>query len=272
MPVYSLYNIFRWIIHGWWLLFTNEIGLPSWFRPREPADPPACWYYFYTKYLWDVYCANQRPGWYGSYMYYNSAKRAFAVWVNDKANRARDAAVTIVRMFTGYVMFGFQTFQVWLANLTGRVGWGGLSFASTLVSGVRKLYGWLPVSIVSGWSSWGQIWEGIKNSVKSWARGRYDTIRSWVSRWQSWILNWLNVLRHWYFSVRDVINTFVANPRGFIVSRLGAIWQRLTRFNDNALEYYMRIWSLYATELSSFLDHPGHWIWEKLEDIWIRLW
>jgi len=272
MPVYRLIDILRWFVHGLWQLRVNETILPTWLLLREPHDPPACWYYYYSRGLWDYYCADKRPSWTGAYMYYNSAKKAFRVWVDARTSEARELAVSIVRGFTGYVRYGFLTFQSWMEFLTGKIGWSGIPFAPNLSRAVEYLFNWLPSSITRYGQSWSNIWEGIKNAVKSWVRARYETARTWVNNSAPWVINWIITLRGWYNHVRATVNSIVNNPTGFIVGRLGATWQRLKRYSDNCLDFYWSIWSHYSSELSSFLSNPGNYIWDKLEDVWIRLW
>jgi len=272
MPVYPLVDILRWIVHGLWQLRVRETILPTWMLLVEPVDPPPCWYYYYTEPAWYFYCANKRPSWTGAWMYYNSARKAFRVWVDTRTGEARDWAVSIVRGFTGYVRHGFATFEAWTNWLTSRIGWDQFSFASSLSQAVSRLFGWLPTSITRYGQSWSNIWEGIKSAVRSWARARYDDARAWVNNHAPWLPQLVTTLNNWRAYVRAIVDELVRNPVGFITSRLGSTWQRLKRYSDNCLDFYWSIWSHYSTELSSFLSNPGIYIWDKLENIWVRLW
>jgi hypothetical protein len=212
----------------------------------------------------------------------------------DKARPYVDSAKSWLRGLIGYIRTGFGSLGSWVDWLQSAVGYVLPHFASSLGGAAIWLYDRVPAKIKYGWGTWGDLWEDIKASVRSWAMSRYDAARAWVDWLVSWITEIGESIREWVARNAAFVDDWRANPYGRIVGLLGPGWVWLLAFRDNAvawvvgwlgndwrrmvefargpLLFYYNLWGIGWQTLSDFVSDPLDFILGRLEQAVMDRW
>jgi hypothetical protein len=272
MPIYSILDILGWIVHGWWQRFVIEHNLWAGLAFTEPDDAPQMWLDIYPEWLWDHGLTNGKPDWYWCFHYTGCARVHFENWVFDKTDSARDTAVSWVRAFTGYVRYGYTRFEYWVDTIWNRVGAYSLWWADNLTAAADWLRNKLPDEIRSSWSTWSDIWEGIKDAVKDWARARFDAAVVWATDAWAWVIGTGNLLKSWWDTAAAWLDDFRQNAYERVTTWLGTTWTRAVTFFRDAGTFWYNLWGSYATEIGAFWADPLGWLYDRAEAELVRRW
>jgi len=263
------------IINIWWhgqkqtILYYAPLIKPE----KELGAAPPWFTEVWPGWLWDYYLdSERRPTETWLYNYNYAAKQTLKGWLDQlKADAVNDAAAW-VWSWTGGPAHGYTTLAAWLEAIRSRVGTFVPAWTFNLAAGVNDLYWKLPEGIRNLSTSWNQLWDSIKQSVKDWAKERYDSAKATVQTVWEWVTVQGQTLTNWYNSVAGWVNGFKADPYGFITGHLGDTWRKLRDFARDALDFYYNLWGASAQELSNFLADPGGFILEKAENEIIKRW
>lgn len=290
---YSFSAIWGWLYYGWVQRILHVTPL---IKPEKVEGIPVTWWWDYYS-SWDWYSnlgADKVPSSLWIKLWQNGTYLLLRQWVGEVGDGASDNAVAFVRGFIGYVQGAYPTFSSWLGAVSGWVGPLGLWWANNLTAGLNLVRSFIPEPIRDAASSWDDLWEAIKASVRDWVIGAYY----WVSRWAEDSWNWVadvgTYIRGWYDIAHDWLDDFRWNaqtrvtgwlgsawtwlvgfwndPRGAILGILGAVWESLSTFARDALPYYYNLWGSYAETLGAFLEDPLGWLYDRVEDELIKRW
>jgi len=268
---YSLVDILRLWWHGKWqraLLF-----LPLVKPERESRKAPAWFLVWFASWVWtQTLDSDDRPTDLWLYYYDFAVEGTWAFWADDLKKTAVNDALWWVAGWTGKPKHGYYTLEQWLDAIRNRVGSWVPGWTSTLAQGLDTLFWKLPESVRGGYSSWEDLWQGIKNSVKDWARARYDATVSLVGDLWYWIAYTGSLLSGWYDNVGIWISEFKQNPSGVILGALGATWGRLVTFDQGPLSYYYNLWGTFRQNLSDFLADPLGFVYDRAEAFLVSKW
>lgn len=266
--IYALIDILLWIVRGWWQYFVLDHGLPSWLKLAEGTTAPAFWRDYYSQWQWEYYLDdNGKPThliWASRYR--TCATRAFNAWVGVQTRAARDAAISAINAALGSLLHGYTTFSAWIETIWNRVGTAMPWWTVNVVSGLSKLYYWLPSAIRSATSTWDDIWDAIKTAVKEWAKARFDAAIAWLNNTISWLTTGYNTVRAWYDIVATWVTNFYNNPIGTVVGWLGAAWTFLTGAWTGLKDFYNNVWVPFKVSLHDFFDHPVLWLYDRFDE------
>jgi len=268
---YGFISILMWWYHGIEQHIRDVAPFIS--CERETSSPPQFWLDHYSYHDWrDTLGDDLVPGWRWIYYWQYAVKYALRDWIDEVGTDARDTAVSWVHGFTGWVSFGYSTFQEWMTALRNRVGIWLPSWADDVIDGLIKLYTTFPLAIRNAWITWEDQWEGIKQSVREWVNNAYsDAKAKALSAWYWVQLVGLGIAT-WYDSVRDWVLGFVQDPYSTIVDLLGETWNRIVTFAQGALSYYFNLWGAYAATMSEFWADPLGWLYDRAETYLIGKW
>ena len=263
------------IISIWWhgqkqtILYYAPFVEPE----KELGAAPPWFTEVYPDWLWDYYLDQERrPTETWLYNYNYAAKETLHDWLDQLKSDAVSDAGNWVWSWTGGPDHGYSTLADWLEAIRTRVGTWVPTWADNLASGLNDTFYRLPQAIRNATASWDDIWNNIKDSVKSWAQDRYDDAKTWAINAWNWVTQQGNTLTSWYDNVASWVNAFKQDPYGTITGWLGATWGKLHTFAQNALDFYYNLWGSYAQRLSDFLADPGQFIVDWLEQRLIQLW
>jgi len=266
--IYDLRDILLWIVRGWWQYFVLRHNLYRWLRLPESLTAPDFWLDYFSHYQWYNYLdSDGRPNhiiWASRYR--TCATSAFNAWMGVQTRRFRDEAVSLVRNFTGTLLYGYITFSTWIDVIWNRVGTYLPWWASSLASAAVQLYDWFPLSIVNAWKSWDTIWAEIKGDVWSWALARFDAAKNWVANHAPWVIDWINFLATWYNAVGAWVTAFKGDPYGTVVGWLGVAWSTWLSVQAGIVNFYNSVWVPFSTDLHDFLDHPMLFLYDVFDD------
>jgi hypothetical protein len=194
----------------------------------------------------------------------------------------------------GSVWAAFPNLGSWLQHVQLQIGLSLPHWVESVSQGLDWLRDRLPTEIKFGWSSWDQLWESIKSSVRNWAIARYDQARAWANEHQWWVVNIGESLRTWRDRIAGWIDTvrsdpwswllsvlgpglpwlleFYRNARAWVISWLGPEWQELVSFRNGPLRFYFDLWARGWASLAQLIDDPRSWLETRLEDLLLDRW
>ena len=257
--------------------------------------PPDWWYKFKQWERWyyatDV-DGRPLPHWFN--VYFDCCWSWLGFWIQEVGDWAWEKALDLVRLFTGFVQFGYATFESWVTAIRNRVGTYVPWFANSLAHATYRLWQWLPPEIRDGIQTWQAIWGNIINTVQQWAQSRYDDVRGWywgarrtLERWvndlHSWwqyAHGWLDDFRHnaearvrqWLGGAWSWLVAFWNDPYGAITGYLGETWNKLYSFARDALVFWYNLWGQYSEEIGEFWSNPLRWLYDRVEDYLVEKW
>lgn len=216
------------------------------------------------------------------------------VLATDKARPYVDQVKAGLVRLIGYVRAGFSSLGSWVNWLQQMVGEGVPYFAANLAGCASWLYFRLPASVRQGWRDWDAIWEWLKESVRAWARSRYDAAVSWAYSAIRWVNETGDQLRRWRDQVAGWIDQVRHNPYGWITGQLGGAWAWLVAFSQRAREtvlgwlgpdwprmvtfardcssFYYNLWSAGWRVLGDFVADPKGFLMDRLESALLDRW
>jgi hypothetical protein len=268
---FDLGEIIAWILHGLWQTILDLIPLVDpW---PESFTPPPWWTTWNSGSDWSAHLDWQnRPDSHLIECWIRGSWRNLGVWVEEVGAWARDSAKDGVRSWIGWARDGWDRFDDWIDSIGIRVGRWLPYWSESVIDGLNKVWDWLPFEIRHNWLSWGEIFDALVERARQWVRDAYAWLIS--QGWAAWL--WVVAIgfaiRDWWDDARSTLDEFRANPGAFILSRLGTLWDRLRWFSDNALDFYVNLWSTHARDLVDFLADPPGWMYDRLEAYLERLW
>jgi hypothetical protein len=268
-----------------WIIQTDvqSINAPSWWYKFKTWEQ---WYYALDE--------NRRPrtSWFTAYA--DCAAQWLGYYVDEVGDWARDKALTLVRIFTGFVQFGYDTFERWINVIWSRVGSFVPFFADNLADAAIRLYNMLPFEVRQGLRTFAQLFSQLADDVKHWAELRYNDVRDWYNGARLTVEQWIGQVREWWLSAKDFLDDFRHNPYGRIrqwlgsawdwlvsfwndpfgtITRyLGETWTRLYNFARDCLSFWYNLWGSHASEIGAFWDNPLRWVYDRVEDFLISKW
>lgn len=292
---YSIGQIAGWTLDGVWQWIRHEVPLPG-FGPKyvgrsapgwfTSVKPWYDWYYCTDNYGYPTDC------WYGNYI--DACWKCLGHWVDEAADDVGGAVSGAILGLLGSVAWPFSTFSQWITWLRDLTGGYKPAWSSSLANATDRLFWWLPESIRQDWTSWEALWEGIKESVRSWARVRYDAAKAWADAAWKWVLKegadlkawwdgahkWLDDFRQnaeawvrsWLGPAWDWLVGFRNDPYGTIVGLLGDTWEGLKTFAQEALPFYYNLWGSFWQEMGEFWPDPLGYLYDRVEDFLIEKW
>jgi len=178
------------IVSLWWhgLKQTILFYIPLIKPEKESTVAPSWFLLSFPSWMWYSYLdSDRRPTETFLYNYRYAANVVFQRWLEVLKATAITGATAIVWGWTGGPKYGYPTLSSWLESLRGRIGTWVPYWTTTLANGLESLYLKIPFSIRHGLSSWGDIFDDIKEAVKGWVIERYDqAIRNIDTAW-NWI-------------------------------------------------------------------------------------
>jgi len=257
--------------------------------------PPDWWYKFKRWERWYYATdADGRPLQHWFPVYFDCCWSWLGFWIEEVGDWAWEKALELVRLFTGFVQFGYATFESWVTAIRNRVGTYIPWFSTSLADAARLLYNWLPPEIRDGVKTWQAIWSDIIRVVHDWAMTRYDTVRSWYWGARQTLEGWVSDLRSWWLAAASFLDdfrynaearvrqwlggawdwlvSFWNNPFGTITGYLGETWNKLYAFARDALEFYYNLWGQYSQEIGAFWSNPLRWLYDRVEDYLVEKW
>jgi hypothetical protein len=260
----SLGDIIKGMVLGEWWDFAEGIGLPSWLRGHLPSHTPD----FIIDAGWDWYyrgiCKGGSPSGMCLWVWKDSVRTTFTLWLTNKITGATDTLKSWVSAITGRVPSGWSNLGHAIQVAWEWIGTHKPSFAATLGAGLFWLYDRLPASVRLGLKSWWELFEDIK-----------DVVRTWVKDYVSPTINLVNILRewvndkgfgvyNWYQGVRSFIGNLINQPFVTLLSLLGVSGDTWSTFWSDPLDYILRKWGLSRQDVYEFFDHPVIWLLDKL--------
>lgn len=280
------------LLHG--LLQRILIWIPL-LRPSKEArsKPPDWWYSCWD---WSTWYYNIDADGYPSEtwcdLYIRCVWRHIKSFILAEAEIALQGVKNFLRDLIGYISPAFSSLGAWVNSIALKVGWSLPDWATSVVGGLWRLWGLFPDSISEARQTWDQIWENIKQAVKSWAHARYEDARQWATRAWDWLTGigqaieqwwrdfsiWLGELaRHPYAVVTQILGSawhflvdFWQNPTQKVIDWLGPTWPRLHTFARDCLAFWYNIWGTSAAVLVELLDDPLEFIWIRAEQFILR--
>ena len=229
-------------IHGYVFLVKAE---------REGTKAPDWFVVWYDPWVWKYYLdADRRPTEQWLFFYNFAARGLFQNWLEDLRGRAVTDAGQWVWTWTGGPRHGYSTLADWLDATWTRV-------QSELPAWILDL---------------GAEIAAAYNSLKTWARARYDDAVSKVAPLWTWLQTTGSLLSGFYDQVGTWIANFRENPSTVILGVLGGTWARLVTFDGGALSYYYNLWGSYRQTLADFLADPLGYLWDRAEAFLVERW
>lgn len=289
----SIWTILGWIFYG--LIRYVLYLIPLVKAPRVDRGPPSAWWRYAGWWEWSQGTADGgypneswARAWLG--MAFGELQRV----ATDKAKPYVDKAKAFLLGVVGYIRTGFDSMGSWVNWLQSAVGYVLPSFASNLGAAAIWLYGRFPWVIRTGRESWDQLWERIREQVRSWARSRYDLAKSWASsainwvngvgdqlrRWRDQVAGWLDQIRYnsygWIVGVLGSVWAWLVgfrwNARSIVLGWLGSDWPRLVTFARDCLSFYYNLWSRGWVTLGELVNDPKAFLFDRLERAVMERW
>lgn len=287
----------------WWVLSAILYGLVRYIfvliplvkAPRVYTDIPGPWWDYNDFMDWLHFVADDNhPDEHWCRSWLEMAFGELARYATDKALPYIDQARNELRGLIGYIRSGFPSLGAWADWLQRAVGEVVPYFASNLSGCASWLYFRLPAEIRQGWRSWSDVWEWIRESVRAWARVRYDAARAWASDSIQWVRSTGDELRRWRDSVGHWIDNVRSDPYGWITGQLGPTWTwllgfsararatviewlgpdwpKLTTFARDCVSFYYNLWSSGWDTLGELVDDPRSFLMDRLETAILDRW
>lgn len=282
----SLTDAVRSILHG---VLQYALYLIPLLKPLQEALYPPSWWYRDWGY-WDWVSnldRDRRPNQSFIKKYLFTSFGYLSDKIRDKAASYARSLVDALRNVIGGLPSAFGSVSAWIGFLSGLLGRNLPSWASTVITGLYRLYAWLPSSIRNGWRSWSSLLNEAYDKAIAWARSQYDWVKARVVQIWDWLVQRGYSVVSWWLSARALLDQFRADPRGFIVGRLGGVWswlvwfsgdplgrivgwlgwkwRALVTFAEGPLEYYYNLWGSYKRELGAFLSDPLEFLYDRAE-------
>jgi len=289
----NLWTILGWILYG--LIRFVFVLIPYVKAPGVYRGAPSQWYRYNTWSDWGHHDDDDgRPDEHWCRAWLEMAFGELAAYAVDKARPYVDQVKSLLLSVIGYIKGGFSSMGAWVNWLQRAVGDAVPYFAANLAGCASWLYFRLPAEIRQGWRSWSDIWEWIRESVRSWARVRYDAAKSWAFNAVNWVNSTGDQLRRWRDSVAGVIDQIRHDPYGWITGRLGWAWAWLAGFASNGrdtvlgwlgpewpglvtfsrdcVSFYYNLWSAGWRVLGDFVADPKAFLMDRLEQAVLDRW
>jgi len=289
----TIWTILDWILYG---LIRYVLSFISWIpTPTVDRGPPSEWYKYASYYQWywhDDDGGRPTTAWCEQWL--EMAFGELAEYAIDRARPYVDQAKNYLRGLIGYIRSGFPSLGSWTNWLQNAVGEAVPYFAANLAGCASWLYFRLPAEIRQGWRSWSDIWEWIRESVRVWARSRYDAATTWASRAWDWTLHTGAILRRWQERVEGWLDHvrhdpygwivgylgwswawllgFASNARDTVIGWLGPDWPRLVTFSRDCVSFYYNLWSAGWRVLGEFVTDPRSFLMDRLESAVLDRW
>lgn len=289
----SFWDILGWILHALlqYILFWVPVLKPY----PESEYPPYPWYTYNSWSDWFAHRDGEwRPDEHLIRQYLEMGFGELKRLTLHEAGTALDSAKSWLRGLIGSVRSGYSSLGHWLDVVNRRLGDWLPGWASTVGVGLQKLNELFPTSIRYKWESWSNLFEGIKQSVRDWVWGRYESFRSWANEAINWVRGAGQSIRGWWDRSRDWLDRLRNDPYGTIAHYLGAGWRwlagfwqrwrdevlgllgwdwpRLKAFSQSCLTFYFNLWSQGWATLDSFVRDPRSFIMDRLEQAIMDRW
>ena len=289
----TIWLILDWILYG---LIRYVLSFISWIpTPKVDRGPPSEWYKYASYYQWYWHDDDDgRPTTAWCEVWLEMSFGELAEYATDKARPYVDQVKDWLVRLIGYVRSGFGSMGAWVNWLGGLVGEGVPYFAANLAEAASWLYFRLPEGVRQGWRDWDQTWEWIKESVRQWARSRYDDAVSWAYSAIRWVHDTGEQLRRWRDQVGDWIERvrgdsygwvtgllgdawawlvgFRQDARSMVLGWLGPDWPRLVTFGRDCVGFYYALWSAGWRVLGEFVADPREFVLDRLESAVLDRW
>lgn len=287
----------------WWVLEAILYGLvryvlaliPLIKAPHVRIGPPAKWWDYNGWLDWLHFVADDgHPDEHWARSWLEMAFGELANYATDRARPYVDQVRGWLLGVIGYIKAGFGSMGSWVNWLQNAVGDAVPWFAANLTGAAFWLYFRFPAEIRQGWRSWADIWELIRESVRQWARARYDEARAWAYSAVQWVNTTGDQIRHWRDSVAGVIDQIRYNPYGWITGKLGSAWvwlvgfwgdaratvigwlgpdwPKLVTFSRDCVSFYYNLWSAGWRVLGDFVSDPRGFVFDRLEQAILDRW
>jgi len=223
-------------------------------------------------------------------MTFGEALRTATETAKPFARAIRDRLLDLV----GTVKGAFSSMSGWVDWLDRLIGGYVPGWAGTLTGGLNWLRVRLPEAIRYGWQSWAGLWESIRESVRSWARDRYDWYRNlandawnWVTgtgqaiqAWRDRVAGWIGAVRNdpygavtcWLGEAWGWLKNFREHPYSIIRSYLGPDIGKLLTFGRDCVTFYYNLWSRGWRTLGDFVADPLGFLYSRLEQVLTDRW
>lgn len=289
----TIWTLLEWFFYG--LVRYIVFWIPLLTPPAVDRATPWQWWLYYTFFDW-IHKDDNNGGpdehwlqcWFG--MLFNELLRLGVAEAEPYVDRAQ----TFLEGLIGSVRSGFASLSDWSYWLELLYGLPLPWWSATVKEGLYWLRWKLPSSIQEGWQTWQQIWDGIVQTAKDWAKARYDAFMSFAFEAYAWIVDKGALLRAWQARIAGWIDWFIADPYGAVTGWLGNTWDWLAWFRSDALAlvhswlgphwpnlltfgrdcvtFYYNLWSIGWQELGEFCSNPLQYLYDKAEQILIERW
>lgn len=271
MHAYSIDQLVEWFREGmtWYVLSLTPLRV----LVVVPHDPPVWWYRWYSRGDWDYNSDdNWHPYPYLAWLFIRGVWRLLGEWIDESAAYLATRTLTFLLAVIGSLPNWAQSVAHGLAALFNRIGEGAVFWASNVNQGLQRLFDWLPDEIKWGGLSWSTLFEFVKSSVKAWIIATYDAARQRAFLVYDWVVATGGVLVAWYNAQHDKLQTFLDNPRAFIIAALGVdVVTAMTLARDIGAWLY-NFKSLYSKDVGEFFADPGAWIVDRILAEVKRIW
>jgi hypothetical protein len=237
-------------------------GAPDWFKETWQ------WTHVWDNNLYDCNASNCdcRPSLNFALLFRAAARDRLEDWIANKSRGIAEPLVNAVSNLLGSLAHGYTTFSSWLEIIRSRVGTWKPWWSTNLANAADKLYSWLPASIRGNHSTWGELWESIKEDVRNWASLQFDAAKTWVANTAPWLITGYNTVRAWYDLVSTWITSFKNDPYGTVAGWLGIAWTYWLTIRDEIANFYNDVWIPFKVSLHDFLDHPVLWLYDRFDE------
>lgn len=291
-----LYTIIRDAVRGFfWNLWCGSSTLRDLWRWNFPTSAPD-WLHYLDR------DGGDRAGFYErqiggetvcQYYLYNWRHYVSEAWdrlTQERVEWARNAAVNIVRTFTGWVQHGYANFAAWIEAIRNRVGTWVPYFASHLAGAIQITWGRLPTVIRDGRRTFTEWANGLIDDATDWIEGAINAAKkiandawNWITSTGSTLKDWWDAAHAWLDDLRSNFTTrvkgalgsvwgwlvaFWNDPYGTVAGWLGDAWRKVLTFSKGAFTFWYNLWANYADDLGEFLTNPFQFLYERAED-WI---
>ena len=266
---------FLYIIGLWWhgLKQTILYYIPL-IKPEQESNQAPTWFLrVFPGWLWSTHLtSDRRPTETWLYNYRYASNVLFQSWLDQLKQQAIKGAGDIVWGWTGGPRYGFNNLSDWINAIRSRVGSWIPHWTDNLSSGLDGLYLKIPFKIRHNISSWGQLFEDVKQDVINWITARYDQSLENISILWGWVQSTGGPLKAWFDSVGVWVSDLKLNFKAGVFSALGPTWWRLVSFDRDALIYYYNLWGSYRDVLAEFLSDPLGFIYGRAEAYLLSKW
>lgn len=292
---YTLLTIVGWYLFG--LIQWVRHTVPDFIvRPERVSRYPPGWWTHYASWGAWFYCVGDdlypRDCWFDAY--FQAVWLALGHWVEEVGQWALGQARDFTRGITGWVQWGYSTFEHWLNAMRLRLGTYVPHFGADLADAANWLYLRLPSSIRHGLRSWADIWQSIRDDVIEWVQTAYGNAAGLALAAWTWVTETGQTLKAWWDNAHDWLDdfrqhtreritsilgdawgwlvSFHENPYHRITSILGPTWQRLASFGQEAVTFYFNLWGSHWREIGAFWADPLGWLYDRAEAFLLDKW